>query len=190
MPPSRHATEFAGIRRKRGIDAAPRRGRTLAPVEILGNPAALLAILPRHARLLGLDVGTKTIGLALSDGTLTIASPYALIKRRKFTQDATDIAAAVKKEGVGGIVIGYPVEMDGKEGPRCQSIRQFARNLEPFLDVPAIYWDERLSTVAVTRTLLEADASRARRAELVDKLAAAYILQGLLDHLKHLPPAG
>lgn len=148
------------------------------------TPAEFRAAVGPGKRLLGLDVGTKTIGLALSDTTLTIATPLQTIARRKFTQDAAELRAIVEKQGVGGFVLGLPVNMDGTEGPRCQSTRQFARNLHGILPLPAMFQDERLSTAAVTRTLLEADASRARRAELVDKMAAAYILQGALDKLK------
>ena len=137
--------------------------------------------LPRHARLMGLDLGTKTIGLALSDVLRTIATPYDTIRRAKFTADATQLLAILDKEGVGGLVLGLPVEMDGTEGARCQSTRAFAANLLKLRDLPVALWDERLSTAAVTRTLLEADASRRRRAEVVDKMAAAYILQGALD---------
>lgn len=141
----------------------------------------LKAALPRHARLLGLDLGTKTIGLALSDVLLTIATPFDTIRRTKFTKDAETLLAIVDKHEVGGLVLGLPVEMDGAEGARCQSTRAFVRNLAGLRDLPVALWDERLSTAAVTRTLLEADASRARRAEVVDKMAAAYILQGALD---------
>ena len=146
-------------------------------------PADLKAALPRHARLMGLDLGTKTIGLALSDVRLTIASPFDTIRRGKFTKDAEQLLALMDKHEVAGLVLGLPVEMDGREGARCQSTRAFARNLLGVRDVPLALWDERLSTAAVTRTLLEADSSRARRAEVVDKMAAAYILQGLLDFL-------
>ena len=124
---------------------------------------------------------TKTIGLALSDVSRTVATPFDTIRRTKFTTDAEALLAIVDKQGVGGLVIGLPVEMDGREGARCQSTRAFAANLLKLRDIPIAFWDERLSTAAVTRTLLEADASRARRAEVVDKMAAAYILQGALD---------
>ena len=140
--------------------------------------------LRRDQRLLGLDLGTKTIGLALSDVSRTIATPLETLARKKFTQDAEALLKIVGKYDVGGLVLGLPVSMDGTEGPRCQSTRSFAANLLKIRDIPIAFWDERLSTAAVTRTLLEADASRARRAELVDKLAAAYILQGALDALK------
>ncbi len=135
------------------------------------------------APLLGLDLGAKTIGLALSDRTLIVASPHSTIRRAKFTADAEALRRLVEQHGVGGLVIGLPVNMDGSEGPRCQSARQFATNLLERFDIPIAFWDERLSTAAVTRTLLEADVSRKRRSEVVDKMAAAYILQGALDRL-------
>jgi len=134
-------------------------------------------------RLLGLDVGTKTIGLALSDATWIIASPLQTIERKKFKQDALELRTIINKYDVVGLVIGLPKNMDGSEGPRCQSIKQFSQNLLAEIDIPISFWDERLSTVAVTRTLLEADVSRKRRQELVDKMAASYILQGALDAL-------
>jgi len=146
----------------------------------------LPARLQREARLLGLDVGTKTVGLALSDVTRSIATPYETIKRTKFTADAKAIAAIAAKEGVGGLVIGMPFNFDGSEGPRAQSTRAFARNLAAHVDLPMIFWDERLSTAAVERHLIEADASRKRRAEVIDRMAAAYILQGALDRLRNL----
>lgn len=145
----------------------------------------LSAALPRHSRLMGLDLGTKTIGLALSDVLRSIATPFDTIRRTKFTKDVEQLFAVLDKHEVGGLVLGLPVEMDGAEGARCQSTRAFVRNLLKLRDVPVALWDERLSTAAVTRTLLEADASRARRAEVVDKMAAAYILQGALDALAH-----
>lgn len=148
---------------------------------------ALLDLPPRLApgsRLLGLDLGTKTIGLALSDVGRSIATPLETLKRVKFGKDAEALLAVAKKQGVGGLILGLPLNMDGSEGPRAQATRAFVRNLVPLTDLPIAYWDERLSTAAVTRTLLEADASRARRAEVVDKMAAAYILQGALDRLK------
>ncbi len=139
-------------------------------------------IAPRQ-RLIGLDLGDKTIGLALSDVELTIASPLETIRRVKFTKDAEALLTLVDKLDVGGLVLGLPLNMDGSEGPRAQSTRSFVRNLDRLRPLPIALVDERLSTVAVTRTLLEADASRARRAQLVDKMAAAYILQGALDRL-------
>ncbi len=141
----------------------------------------LRAALPRHARLLGLDLGTKTIGLALSDVRGAIATPFDTVRRTKLGADAAALFAVIDKHEVGGLVVGLPVEMDGGEGPRCQSTRAFVRNLLALRDLPVAFWDERLSTAAVTRTLLDADASRKRRAEVVDKMAAAYILQGALD---------
>jgi putative Holliday junction resolvase len=146
----------------------------------------LPGILLPEARLLGLDVGSKTVGLALSDVTRSIATPYETLKRTKFTADARKIAAIVAQEGVGGLVIGLPLNLDGSEGPRAQSTRAFARNLSAHIALPIAFWDERLSTAAVKRHLIEADASRKRRAEVVDRMAAAYILQGALDRLRAL----
>lgn len=140
--------------------------------------------LARGERLLGLDPGTKTIGLAISDSALTVASPLETLKRGKFTQDAQRLAAICKEYKVGGLIIGLPVNMDGTEGPRCQSVRQLARNLveKAGFTQPIAFWDERLSTAAVERFLVdEADMTRKRRAAVVDKMAAAYILQGALD---------
>lgn len=138
--------------------------------------------LPEAGRLLGLDVGTRTIGVALCDAGWTIATPAELIARTKFSADLARLKAIVAAQRVTGIVIGLPLNLDGSESPRTQSVRAFARNVEP-LGLPILLWDERWSTQAVTRTLLDADASRARRAELVDKMAAAYILQGAIDAL-------
>lgn len=143
----------------------------------------LTAQLAPDSRLLGLDVGSKTVGLALSDVTRTIATPYRTLRRTTFAKDAERLRRTIDEHGVGGLVIGLPVQMDGTEGRRCQSVRQFAANLLERMDMPIAFWDERLSTAAVTRTLLDADASRKRRAALVDKMAAAYILQGALDFL-------
>ena len=147
--------------------------------------AELRQRLPAGARLLGLDLGTKTIGLAISDRDLTVGSPLETLRRAKFAQDAAALAKICAERRVGGLVLGLPINMDGSEGPRCQSVRQFARNLEQVagLDLPVAFWDERLSTAAVTRILLEAEVSRKRRRQVVDKMAAAYILQGALDHL-------
>jgi len=138
--------------------------------------------LPEGGRLLGLDVGTKTIGTALCDAGWTIATAAALVRRTKFAKDLEALKGLIAAQKVTGIVIGLPLNMDGSESPRTQSTRAFARNLEA-LDLPILLWDERWSTQAVTRTLIDADASRARRAELVDKMAAAYILQGAIDAL-------
>ena len=138
----------------------------------------------RGQRLLGIDPGSKTLGLAISDAALAIASPLTTIRRGKFAQDAAQLAELCDEQRVGGLVIGLPVNMDGTEGPRCQSVRQFARNLaeKAGFDMPIAFWDERLSTAAVERFLIdEADMTRRRRAEVVDKMAAAYILQGALD---------
>ena len=146
--------------------------------------------LPEHARLLGLDLGTKTIGLALSDVERRIASPLETIKRVKFRQDAETLLKVAQTHEIAGLVIGLPLNMDGTEGPRVQSTRAFVRNLAPLTTLPIVFWDERMSTLAVTRTLLDADASRARRAAVVDKMAAAYILQGALDRLARLASDG
>jgi putative holliday junction resolvase len=137
-------------------------------------------------RLLGLDLGTKTIGIAVSDVTRRIATPLRTIKRTKFTVDAADLVKLSETEKALAFVLGLPINMDGTEGPRCQSTRAFARNLEKLTPVPILFWDERLSTAAVQRMLIADDRSRAQRAELVDKLAAAYILQGALDRLAQL----
>ena len=150
-------------------------------------PLEAFVALPDHARLLGLDLGTKTIGLALSDVERQIATPLETIRRVKFSLDAIALLKVTKKYGVAGLVIGLPLNMDGTEGPRVQSTRAFVRNLAPLTKLPIVFWDERMSTLAVTRTLLDADASRAKRAEVVDKMAAAYILQGALDRLMRLP---
>lgn len=144
------------------------------------------ARLTGNARLLGLDVGTKTIGMALSDLTRRIATPRDTIRRTKFTQDVEKLREVIAENQVFAIVIGLPVNMDGSEGPRAQSARAFARNLSQHFDLPIVFWDERLSTVAVERALLEADASRAKRADVIDKMAAAFILQGALDRLVNL----
>jgi len=144
-------------------------------------------LLAREARLLGLDVGTKTIGMALSDVTRSVATPYDTIRRSKFTADAKAIREVVEKNQVGALVIGLPLNLDGSEGPRAQSTRAFARNLAAHVEVPLVFWDERLSTAAVERHLIEADVSRKRRAELVDRMAAAYILQGALERLRRIP---
>ena len=142
----------------------------------------LKTALDRHGRVMGLDLGSKTIGLALSDVMRTIATPYDTIRRTKFTADARALLAAIDAEDVRALVIGLPISMDGTEGPRCQSTRQFAANLLEKRDLPIAFWDERLSTVAVERMLVDdVDMTRARRGQVVDKLAAAYILQGALD---------
>lgn len=152
-------------------------------------PLEAFLSLPDYARVLGLDLGTKTIGLALSDVQRQIASPLETIKRVKFGQDAAALLKIATAHQVVGLVIGLPLNLDGTEGPRVQSTRAFVRNLASLTPLPVVLWDERLSTLAVTRTLLEADASRARRAAVVDKMAAAYILQGALDRLDRIAAA-
>ena len=139
-------------------------------------------------RLLGLDLGSKTIGLALSDPAFMVASPIATIRRTKFGKAAAELARLIADRGVGGLVLGLPINMDGSEGPRCQSTRQFATNLiQRGMEQPIVFWDERLSTAAVERVLIdEADMSRRKRADVVDKMAAAYILQGALDRLRRI----
>lgn len=136
-----------------------------------------------YKRILGLDIGSKTIGLALSDPMQMVASPMETIRRGKFSKDAERLREIVESQNVGGFVLGWPVNMDGSKGPRCQSTMAFSRNLFEKIPLPQALWDERMSTAAVERTLLEADSSRARRAEVVDKMAAAYILQGALHAL-------
>ena len=145
--------------------------------------------MPAGTRLLGLDVGTKTIGMALSDTTLMIASPLDTIRRTRFRDDLKRLLDDIARHRVGGIVVGLPLALDGSDSPRTQGVRQFAKNLMAHAELPLAFWDERLSTAAVERGMIEADLSRRRRAELIDKAAAAYILQGLLDHLSHRHPA-
>ncbi len=151
---------------------------------LLDNPRELRAAVPPGRRLLGLDVGTKTIGLALSDTRLVIASPLETIRRRgRFRDDAAALFALVDRHDAGGLVIGLPLALTGSDSPRTQSVRQFARNLLALRDLPLAFWDERLSTAAVTREMIAHDMTRKRRAEIVDRVAAAYILQGFLDYL-------
>ena len=147
------------------------------------NPTDLKMRLKPGARLLGLDVGTKTIGMALSDTRLSIATPLDTIRRGRFRDDTLRLKHEIEKHGVGGAVVGLPLALDGSEGPRVQGVRQFVKNLLAVVDLPIAFWDERMSTAAVERGMIEADLSRARRAEIVDRAAAAYILQGLLDRL-------
>ena len=149
--------------------------------EVYANP---LAGLPPSGKLLGLDLGTKTIGIAVSDAMRYSATPLETIKRQKFTLDAERLLALIAANNVVGLVVGLPLNMDGSEGPRVQSTRAFVRNLAQKTPLPVAFWDERLSTSAVTRTLIEADMRRDRRAEVIDKLAASYILQGALDRLR------
>ncbi len=153
-------------------------------------PETELSDLPKRLtagqRLLGLDVGAKTIGLAIADRARRVASPLETIRRTRFTLDAVALANLCREREVGGLVVGLPVNMDGSEGPRCQSVRQFAANLDEVagLDLPYAFWDERWSSAAVERLLIgDADMSRRRRSEVIDKMAAAYILQGALDSL-------
>ena len=148
--------------------------------------AGLKAALAPGARLIGLDLGEKTIGIAVSDTLHTIATPRITLKRGKFGADAAVLEKLIAEEGAGGVVVGLPLNMDGTAGPAAQSARAFARNFAARSTVPILLWDERLSTAAVTRTLIDADTSRKRRGEVVDKMAAAYFLQGALDALRHL----
>jgi len=142
--------------------------------------------LPRTGAVAGLDLGTKTIGVAVSDGLRSVASPITVIRRTKFTADAQALLKLVEERALVGLVLGLPRNMDGSEGPRAQSTRAFVRNLERLTPLPISYWDERLSTVAAERALLEGDTSRKRRAEVIDQVAAGYILQGALDRLRFL----
>jgi putative Holliday junction resolvase len=164
--------------------ARERQGATILAIVALPALSAQMRI---GQRLLGLDLGKKTIGVALSDTLLMVATPYEILRRSKFSVDAAKIAAISAKEGVGGLVIGLPLNMDGSDGPSAQSARAFARNLATQSDLPVSLWDERLSTAAVQRDMIAADTSRKRRAAVVDKVAAAYILQGALEVLRNLP---
>ena len=150
---------------------------------ILDNPAELREAVAAGKRLIGLDVGTKTIGLALSDTRRIIATPLETIRRRRFREDMARLFALIDTHNVGGLVVGLPLTLAGTDGPRTQSVRQFARNLTALRDLPVALWDERLSTAAVTREMIAADLTRKRRGEIVDRVAAAYILQGCLDYL-------
>lgn len=145
--------------------------------------AEFAAALPPAQALIGLDLGEKTIGVAVSDGFLSVASPLETIRRKKFGIDAARLTELVNARRIGGMVLGLPRNMDGSEGPRCQSTRAFARNFDRLVSMPITFWDERLSTVAAERALLEADTTRKRRAEVIDHVAAGYILQGVLDRL-------
>ena len=148
---------------------------------ITTQPAAFLEVLPTGGRLMGLDVGTKTIGTALCDAGWSFASPATLVRRTKFTKDKVQLLELAKAQGVRGLVIGLPLNLDGTESPRSQSSRSFARLVEDM--GPVLLWDERWSTVAVERAMIEQDMSRVKRAERIDNLAAAYILQGAIDAL-------
>jgi putative pre-16S rRNA nuclease len=147
------------------------------------------AVAPMSA-LVGLDLGEKTIGVAVSDRIGAVASPLETIRRRKFTLDAERLLAIIAERRIGGIVLGLPRNMDGSEGPRCQSTRAFARNLARLTEAPIGFWDERLSTVAAERALLEADTSRKRRSEVIDHVAAGFILQGALDRMRFIEREG
>jgi putative Holliday junction resolvase len=151
---------------------------------ILTSLQDLARDLPRGHRLMGLDLGEKTIGVAAGDPGHMIATPITTIRRKKFTEDAQQLLKLIDDRQVGGLIIGLPLNMDGSEGPRCQSVRQFASNMAKLRDMPMMFWDERLSTVAVTRDMIAADLSRGKRAKIVDQSAAAFILQGALDSLR------
>lgn len=146
----------------------------------------LAAVLPRTGAIAGLDLGTKTLGVAVSDGLRSVASPLTTIRRTKFTADAQALLKIAQDRALVGLILGLPRNMDGSEGPRAQSTRAFARNLERLTPLPISFWDERLSTVAAERALLEGDTSRQRRAEVIDQVAAGYILQGALDRLRFI----
>src|SRR5215831_13885378 len=156
----------------------------MAVIDLLQMKAAL----PPGGRLLGLDIGSKTIGLAISDSALRVAAPLTVFERGEFAPDMARLQALIAERGVGGLVAGLPIGMDGREGPRTQSVRQFAANLLRLIDLPLAFWDERFSTIAAERPLREAEMSHRRRGAVVDKLAAAYILQGALDRLASAPP--
>ena len=155
-------------------------------MSVVAEPAEFAALLPPGRALMGLDLGTRTIGVAVSDTWRRIASPLETIRRTRFGADAAALLRLAAARGTCGLVLGLPRNMDGSEGPRAQSTRAFARNLAGLTELPITFWDERLSTVAAERALLEADASRERRAEVIDHVAAGYILQGFLDRLGHL----
>ena len=153
---------------------------------ILPDIVEFAGTLPPYRAILGLDLGDKTIGVAISDLRRGIATPVEVIRRTKFTEDAGKLLAILTARNVAGIVLGLPLNMDGSEGPRVQSTRAFARNLARLTELPITFWDERLSTVAAERALIEADTSRKRRREVIDQVAAGYILQGALDRLAHM----
>lgn len=153
---------------------------------IYDDIAEFSAALPPMQALIGLDLGEKTIGVAVSDNFLSVATPLETVRRKKFTLDAARLLEIIAARRIGGLILGLPRNMDGSEGPRCQSTRAFARNLDRLAGLPIGFWDERLSTVAAERALLEADTTRKRRAEVIDHVAAGYILQGVLDRLQVL----
>jgi putative Holliday junction resolvase len=160
------------------------------PGSTYGEVVAFAARLANGARLIGIDLGTKTIGLALSDVTRTIATPLETIRRVKFTPDAERLLQIAAEHRAAGLVLGLPGNLDGSEGPRAQATRAFARNLNRMSPLPILLWDERLSTAEAERVLIAADASRRRRAEVIDKMAACIILQGALDRMRHGNSAG
>lgn len=161
-----------------------------APVATILDVEDFAAALPVGARLIGIDVGTKTLGLALSDLSRTIASGLETIRRTKFKADAERLVALVREHKIAGLVIGLPIGLDGSVGPRAQASRSFARLIGPLANVPILMWDERLTTAEAERLLIQADASRKRRAEVIDKMAATLILQGALDRMRALRPSG
>ncbi len=171
---------MARRRRRKGAEANSRGDAQFT------QPEQLLERMTDGARLIGLDVGEKTIGIAISDGLAMTATPRETLRRRKFAMDAEHLLRLAREEGATAFIIGHPLHMDGSDSPRAQAARAFARNLAAATGLPVVLWDERLSTAGVERTLLDADVSRARRAEVVDKLAASWILQGLLDYLANL----
>jgi putative holliday junction resolvase len=153
---------------------------------ILTEMPEFLAALPPNRAICGLDLGDKTIGIAVSDLRRSVATPIHIIRRTKFTEDAAALLAILAERNIAGIILGLPLNMDGSEGPRVQSTRAFARNLMKLTDLPITFWDERLSTVAAERALIEADMSRKRRKEVIDQVAAGYILQGALDRMAYM----
>ncbi len=157
---------------------------------IIDDITGFAAALPPMQALIGLDLGEKTIGVAVSDSFLSVATPLETVRRKKFGLDAARLADIIADRRIGGLVLGLPRNMDGSEGPRCQSTRAFARNFDRLVPLPITYWDERLSTVAAEKALLEADTTRKRRAEVIDHVAAGYILQGVLDRLAVLRAKG
>ncbi|MGY9028741.1 MAG: Holliday junction resolvase RuvX [Rhodobacterales bacterium] len=157
---------------------------------IFEDIAEIMAQSRKTLAWMGLDLGTKTIGVAVSDRLLSSATPLHTVRRKKFSADAQALLDVITNRDIGAIILGLPRNMDGSEGPRCQSTRAFARNLSALTNLPIGYWDERLSTVAAERALLEADTSRKRRAEVIDHVAAGYILQGALDRARHIRAVG
>lgn len=157
---------------------------------IFDTVESFVAALPPMAALIGLDLGEKTIGVAVSDSFRSVATPLETVRRKKFGIDAARLNEIIVQRRIGGLVLGLPRNMDGSEGPRCQSTRAFARNFDKLSPMPITFWDERLSTVAAERALLEADTTRKRRAEVIDHVAAGFILQGVLDRLSVMQRQG